>query len=147
MLFTEESQHMGKVVTPIKVTNFVDTVLAERGFIRTEQVRAMSVDDVIVDTGASMLCLPSSIIQSLGLRLAGEIDTRTATGAGTARLFQGLLLEIAGRAGTFDCLELPDGVEPLLGVIPQEQLGLEPDLQNQCLRLLPMTPKDSYISM
>jgi len=56
-------------------------------------------------------------------------------------------LEIEGREGTFDCLELPEGVDPLLGVIPQEQLGLEPDLQNQQLRLLPATPKDSYISL
>ncbi len=139
--------HMGKVVTTIKVANFVDKVLAERGFIPPEQIRALSVDEVIVDTGASMLCLPSNLIQSLGLRYAGEVGTRTATGAGTARIFQGVLLEIEGREGTFDCLELPDGVATLLGVIPQEQLGLEPDLQNQCLRLLPITPKESYISM
>jgi predicted aspartyl protease len=76
-----------------------------------------------MDTGASMLCLPSNMIQSLGLRLAGEVDTRTATGSGKARLFQGILLEVEGREGTFDCLELPNGVDPLLGVIPQEQLG------------------------
>ncbi|MEM1279931.1 MAG: retropepsin-like aspartic protease, partial [Cyanobacteria bacterium P01_H01_bin.152] len=137
----------GKVVTTIKVTNFVDAVLAERGFIRSEQVRALSVDDVIVDTGASMLCLPANLIADLGLRYAGEVGTRTAIGAGTARIFQGVLLEIEGRTGTFDCLELPEGVDPLLGVIPQEQLGLEPDLQSQCLRVLPSTPKDSYISM
>ncbi|MEO0826936.1 MAG: aspartyl protease family protein [Cyanobacteria bacterium J06635_15] len=138
---------MDKVVTSIKVTNFVDKVLAERGFIRPEQIRALSIDDVILDTGATMLCLPSHLIQSLGLRLAGEVDTRTATGTGTARVFQGILLDVEGREGTFDCLELPDDVDPLLGVIPQEQLGLEPDLQNQCLQVLPMTSKDSYISM
>ena len=129
-MLSTEPQHMGKVVTTIKVTNFVDAVLAERGFIQSEQVRALSVDDVIVDTGASMLCLPANLIADLGLRYAGEVGTRTATGAGTARIFQGILLEIEGRTGTFDCLELPEGVDPLLGVIPQEQLGLEPDWQN-----------------
>ncbi|MEO0536839.1 MAG: hypothetical protein AAF215_23630 [Cyanobacteria bacterium P01_A01_bin.123] len=67
---------MGKVVTSIKVTNFVDKVFAERGFIRPEQIRTLSIDDVIVGTGATMLCLPSHLIQSLGLRLAGEVDTR-----------------------------------------------------------------------
>jgi predicted aspartyl protease len=146
-MLSTDPQHRGKVVTRIKVTNFVDTVLAERGFIRSEQVRSISVDDVIVDTGASMLCLPANLIQNLGLRYAGEVGTRTATGSGTARIYQGLLLEVEGRTGTFDCLELPEGVDSLLGVIPQEQLGLEPDLQNQCLRVLPITPKDSYISM
>lgn len=138
---------MGKVVTSIQVANFVDTVMAERGFIRSEQVRTLSVDNVIVDTGASMLCLPSALIQDLGLRYAGEVGTRKATKSSTARIFQGVLLVIEGRQGTFDCLELPDDVDPLLGVIPQEQLGLEPDRQNQCLRLLPTTPKDSYISI
>ena len=146
MLSTEPA-HMGKVVTAIKVANFVDTVMAERCFIRSEQIRASSVNEVIVDMGATMLCLPSTIIQALGLRLAGEVETQTTTGSGKARIFQGVLLEIEGREGTFDCLELPDGVLPLLGVIPQEQLGLEPDLQNQRLRLLPITPKDSYISI
>jgi predicted aspartyl protease len=70
---------MGKVVTTIKVANFVDTVLVERGFIRPEQIRSLRVDDVVVDTGASMLCLPSHIIQSLGLRLAGEVDIQKAS--------------------------------------------------------------------
>ena len=146
-MLSTDPQHMGKVVTAIKVSNFVDTVLAERGFIRAEQVRAISVDNVIVDTGASMLCLPAHLIAELGLRYAGEVGTRTATGSGTARIFQGVLLEIAGRVGTFDCLELPDGVDPLLGVIPQEQLGLEPDRQNQGWRVLPIAPEDSYLSI
>lgn len=146
-MLSTELQHRGKVVTPLKITNFGDKVLAERKLIRPEQVRVLSVDNVILDTGASMLCLPSNIIQSLGLRLAGEVDTRTATGAGTAPIFQGILLKVEGREGTFDCLELPEGVDPLLEVIPQEQLGLEPDLQNQCLHLLPITPKNSYISV
>ncbi len=146
-MLATDLESMGKVVTTLKVANFVDTVLAERGFIRPEQVRCQSVDGVVVDTGASMLCLPANVIQALGLRYAGDVATRTATGSGVARLFQGVLLDIQGREGTFDCLELPEGVDPLLGVIPQEQLGLEPDLQNQQLRLLPATPKDSYISL
>jgi predicted aspartyl protease len=144
MLNTNQNK-MGKVVTTITVINYVDEVLAERGFIQPEEVRSIVLNDVIVDTGATMLCLPASVIQQLGLRYLGEIGTRTAVGDGTARVFQGLKLIVEGREGTFDCVELPDGVEALLGVIPQEQLGLEPDLQNQRLRVLPNTPKDSYI--
>ncbi|MEO1637439.1 MAG: hypothetical protein AAFS04_20440 [Cyanobacteria bacterium J06631_9] len=34
---------------------------------------------------------------------------------------------------------------PLLGVLPMEALGLEPDLHNQQLRLLPMKGDNSYI--
>ncbi len=136
---------MGKVVTSITVTNFVDQVLADRGFIQPEEIRSVILNDVIVDTGATMLCLPSSVISQLGLKLAGEVGTKTALGEGTARVFKGVSLSVEGREATFDCLELPDGVEALLGVIPQEQLGLEPDLQNQRLRILPNTSKDTYI--
>lgn len=92
-----------------------------------------------------MLCLPSRVIEQLGLKFLGSIGTKTVIGEGTARVFKGVTLKVAGREGTFDCVELPDGVEALLGVIPQEQLGLEPDLQNQRLRVLPNTPQDSYI--
>jgi hypothetical protein len=54
--------------------------------------------------------VPSTNPQSMG-----KVVTRTATGSGKARLFQGILLEVEGREGIFDCLELPDGVDPLLG--------------------------------
>jgi hypothetical protein len=50
-----------------------------------------------------------------------------------------------GREGTFECLELPGGSDPLLGVIPLEALGIELDLQNQQLILLPMSPTASYL--
>lgn len=56
-------------------------------------------------------------------------------------------LTLLGRDGTFDCLELPAGTDPLLGVIPLEALGLEPDRRNQRLRLLPEEPGDSYFTV
>jgi hypothetical protein len=50
---------------------------------------------------------------------------------------------LLGRAGTFECLELPGGKTPLIGVIPLEALGIEVDLRNQQLRLLPDTSSDT----
>ncbi|MCC3639040.1 MAG: aspartyl protease, partial [Microcoleus sp. PH2017_37_MFU_D_B] len=48
--------------------------------------------------------------------------------------------------GRFDCLELPEGVAAvLLGVIPMEELGLEPDLKNRRLRVLPMNNQQTYL--
>jgi hypothetical protein len=52
---------------------------------------------------------------------------------------------VEGREGTFNCVELPEGSDPLLGLIPLEDLGLEPDLINQKLRILPMEGKDTYL--
>ncbi len=37
--------------------------------------------------------------------------------------------------------------DPLLGVIPLEMLGLEPDLKNQALRVLPTESVDTYLTI
>ncbi len=54
---------------------------------------------------------------------------------------------VEGREGIFNCVKLPIGSDPLLGLILLEDLGLEPDLQNQRLRLLPMEGKDTYLTV
>jgi hypothetical protein len=51
-------------------------------------------------------------------------------------------LRIEDREAQFDCLELPGGSAPLLGVIPLERLGFEPDLKAQRLRRLPADGDD-----
>ena len=141
------NNRMGKVVVTLTVTNWVDQVLAERGFILTEQIRSITVNNALVDTRATRLCLPTEIIQQLGLKLTATIDAQTATGPQTVNVYEGLKLTVEGREGRYDCVELPAGQTPLLGLIPLEDLGLEPDLQNQRLRHLPVTGKETYITV
>ena len=136
---------MGRVTATIAVTNEVDKILADRGFISTDQVRSITIDNVLVDTGATRLCLPEEIIAQLGLTLVGEIDGHTVIGSRRFRLFKNVSLAIAGREGRYDCVELPAGQEPLIGLIPLEDLGLEPDLKNQRLIVLPAEGNQSYI--
>ena len=69
----------------------------------------------------------------------------TAIGSRQFRLFKDVTIGVAGREGRYDCVELPAGEEPLLGLIPLEDLGLEPDLRNQRLIVLPMEGMQSYI--
>ena len=141
-----QDKQMGQVLTTIAVTNFIDLVMAERGFIPAEEVRSVSIDKVIVDTGATLLSLPASIISQLGLRQVGERDVETSAGITKGRIFAGAQIIVEGREGRFDCLELPEGVSAvLLGVIPMEELGLEPDLKNQRLRVLPMNEEQTYL--
>ena len=138
---------MGKVVVHLTIANRLDQARAEAGDIAAGQVRTLHVDDVLVDTGATTLALPANVIAMLGLALRREVPIMTAAGPGTARLFRDAELTIEGRSGTFDCLELPPGTTPLLGVIPLEALGLEPDLRNQRLRLLPEEPGNTYYTI
>jgi len=72
-----------------------------------------------------------------GLPMLSETVVNTAAGERKARIFKGATLEVSGRVSTFNCLELPEIDQPLLGVLPLERLGLEPDLQNQKLKVLP----------
>lgn len=140
------SKEMGITVT-ITVTNFVDEILATRKFIPAEQVRSLTLNNVLIDTGATRLCLPEEIVTQLGLTLAGDIDVKTAVGVRKVRVFEGVKLSVEGREGTFNCVELPGGADPLLGLIPLEDLGLEPDLKNQRLRVLPAEGKDTYLTV
>ncbi|WP_445175829.1 aspartyl protease, partial [Microcoleus sp.] len=131
-----QAKQMGQVLTTIAVTNFIDLIMAERGFIAAEEVRSVTLDNVVVDTGATLLSLPAPIISQLGLKQVGERDVETSAGIKKGRIFAGAQIIVEGREGRFDCLELPAGVFAiLLGVIPMEELGLEPDLKNRQLRV------------
>ena len=136
---------MGRVTATITVTNEVDKILAERGFIPAEQIRSITLDNVLVDQRVTRLCLPADIIAQLSLTLVGEIQGNTAIGSRQFRLFKDVSLAVAGREGRYDCVEIPAGEEPLIGLIPLEDLGLEPDLKNQRLIVLPAEGMQSYI--
>ncbi|MEG4964268.1 MULTISPECIES: aspartyl protease [unclassified Microcoleus] len=141
-----QPKQMGQVITTITVTNRIDRVMAERGFISAEEVRSVILDNVVVDTGATLLSLPARIISQLGLIQVGERDVETSAGIKKGRIFADAQIIVEGREGRFDCLELPEGVSAvLLGVIPMEELGLEPDLKNRRLRVLPMNNQQTYL--
>jgi len=138
---------MGKVFIKLTITNRADQILAEAGVRSDDQIRSITLENVLVDTGATTLCLPSDAIASLGLKILKEVDVATAMGIGKARIFRDATLSILGREGTFECLELPGGADALLGVIPLEALGLDIDVQNQTLKPLPISPTDTYLTI
>lgn len=140
-------KQMGQVIVTLTITNRIDRVLAERGFIPTEQVRSCTLNDILVDTGATLLCLPAAAIARLGLVLGGEASVETTAGVQKGRIFRDVELCFEDRQGTFDCLELTDVPYALLGVTPMEVLGLEPDLKNRKLRVLPMNSEQTYLSI
>jgi predicted aspartyl protease len=140
-------EQMGKVYTTLTVTNRADQILAEAGVISDDAIRSIQLDNVLVDTGATTLYLTPEAIARLGLKLLKEVDVATAQGIGRARIFRDATLSLCGREGTFECLELPGGRDNLLGVIPLEALGLEPDLRNQRLKVLPSESIDTYLTI
>jgi clan AA aspartic protease len=146
-MYVKGEQAMGKVIVSIKVANRKDELLAEEGFIEADQVRSMVVDNVLVDTGATTLCLPANIVAKLGLKVQKEVDVMTAMGIGKARIYRDVGVSICDREGTFECLELSEGQNAILGVIPLEALGIEIDLKNQTLKVLPTESSDTYLTI
>lgn len=128
---------MGFVYASITIRNRLDEGDAKAGRIAPEQVRTLQLDRVLVDTGASTLALPAPMIAALGLELIEEVIVDTASGSYPSRIYRDASLTVGGRVGDFRCLELPADAQPLLGVLPMEELGIEPDVIAHELRFLP----------
>jgi len=78
--------------------------------------------------------LRTSVIQQLGLRLIGEIKSRTMSARSEVRrVFSLVSLEIQGRTGRFDVIEVPDSLPNIIGQIPLEDLDWVVDCRNQKL--------------
>jgi predicted aspartyl protease len=129
----------------LTITNRADQVLAERGMMRPEEVRTVTLDNVLVDTGATLLGLPADVIARLGLAYRQYVTAQMAAGSRRTRRFRDAEITLLGRCGTFDCVELPGGASALLGAIPLETLGIEPDVRNGTLHLLAEGPDESHI--
>jgi len=123
---------MGRITLKIKVENLEDILRAERGQLAPEQVRSVQVD-ALVDTGATLLCLPAKAIAGLGLSLLGTRKVTTANGTVETRLFQGARLTIFNRTCTVDVMELQNGVPALIGYVPLEVLDLILDPKRQAV--------------
>ena len=77
----------------------------------------------LVDTGATRLYLKRSLIKALGLRKAGQVESRTTHGLRRRTVFNSVRLEVMSRDGLFEVVEVDDDVPNLLGQIPLEYLG------------------------
>jgi len=140
------TRQVGKVVTTVRVTNRGDEVRASDGAIPRADIRTLVLPDVLVDTGAKTLCLPSDLVAELGLPLMKTVEAVTASGVERMSLHRDALLAVEGREATVECLALPAGSPPLLGVISIEAMGLEPDLKGKRLRLLPETGRETHFT-
>jgi clan AA aspartic protease len=119
---------MGKVVERLKLTSLFDASTS------TEI-------DAVIDTGATMLVLPKSLVIKLGLRKIGEVTVKYADNRKRKKpIYAGLLLELKGRKGSFDVLAEENGTQPLVGQIVLEQLDLIVDPRKKRLVPNPQSP-------
>lgn len=138
---------MGQVFLEIEVTNSGDLDRAIEGRIAAPDVRRLTVEDALMDTGATHLCLPASLLAELGLPVARTVVVETATGHSERRIFRNAIVRYEDREAQVEVIELPDGIRPLVGVLPMEALGIEPDVIRHAVRKLPMDANRSYITV
>ena len=122
---------MGKVVVQIKLTNQGDLVAVQRKLSKAKPRTVAA--EALVDTGATRLYLQSSLIKALGLRKESEVQSKTTNGVRRRAVFESVRLELMGRNGAFQVVEVDDDVPNLLGQIPLEYLDFVVDSKNRKL--------------
>ena len=96
--------------TRIELVNRKDMNLAEAGVIPSGEIRHFTVDDAIVDTGATRLSLPKPLIEQLGLTPIGRTRARTTNGVVDRLIYSEVRFTVLERAGTLEITELPANV-------------------------------------
>lgn len=119
---------MGRVTTEATLESLRDLWDADRGLLETSQLRRVVVPDALVDTDATMLPLPTKLIQQLYSR-----RVMSSAGPVEAAVYEAVRLTIQGRFCTMDVLEVPDGVPVLIGQLPLEHLDFVVDPQSRKL--------------
>ena len=122
---------MGKVIVTLQLTNFSDLIL-QRAKARKAKPRHVRVE-ALVDTGATRLYLKPSVIEKLGLERTRKILSRTTNGSVERHKDSEVSLELLGRSGTFQVVEIPEDVPNLVGQVPLEVLDLLVDPKGQKL--------------
>ena len=123
---------MGRVLVRVKLSNHADLALKRAKVLKGEVRTVMA--DALVDTGATRLYLKTSIIRRLGLHRMGAVRSQTTNGIRRSAVYDSVHLELMGRSGNFDVVEVDESVPNLLGQIPLEYLDFVVDSRTRKLR-------------
>ena len=110
--------------TKIELENLYDLAAVELGVMKPEDVRRLTVTNALVDTGATGLCLPTLLIEQLGLTPIETRRARTATGIVDRLLYSAVQFTILERASIMQITDLPEGSPVLVGHMVLEHLDL-----------------------
>jgi clan AA aspartic protease len=124
---------MGKVVVAAQIENLEDLFKADQGALPPDQVRRVEVTDALIDTGATGLLLPKSIIRRLGLQPLRTRQARTIAGQVPLPVYRAVRLTIQGRDCISDVAEVGDDFSPVIGQVPLELMDWVVDPKRQRL--------------
>ena len=123
---------VGKIIQRAHLENSADLVAARAGRLTREGVRSEMVE-LLVDTGAAMLCLTPKVIEKLGLHKTHERDVITGNGVAKRAVYEPVRIRIRDREADLNVMEVPAGTPLLLGYLPLEALDLYPNPKKRIL--------------
>lgn len=131
---------MGLVYADIELISGDDLALYRRGFLPEDQIKHMRVS-VLVDSGAYMLSINDRIKEQLDLPVLDKQTVRLADDTEMKVEVVGPVeIRFENRRATVDAYVIPGNAEPLLGVIPLEDLDVVVDPKQQRLIVNPESP-------
>lgn len=139
---------MGRVTCEARVENAIDAVQAQQGKIAPSEVRAVTITDALVDTGATTLGLPAAMLRQLGLdKPVSSKRSRNTTGEYEVKMYGPVRLWILGRDIALDAMEVADGCPVLIGQIPLEHMQLVVDMANHRIAKSPANGGEWILDM
>lgn len=138
---------MGLVYADIELTNTVDLENARRNIIGEDEVRSLHLN-MLVDSGAYMMAINETIQSQLELPF---IEKRKVQ-MGDSRVVEydvvgPVNVKFANRKATCSAFVLPGDSEPLLGVIPMEEMDVLIHPLRQELIVNPEHPNYAVLKM
>lgn len=113
---------VGEVRVPVRVANPFD------------QSRFWEAD-FLVDTGSTVSTVPVDVLNAIGVDASEIVRVHMADGSSALRRVGLLRYTVVGISRTAEVVYGPEGVEPLLGALQLQSMGLLVDLAGE--RLLP----------
>ena len=118
-----------KHTAKIELANNDELVAAKLGVLAPEDVRRITVEDALVDTGATRLGLPPFLIEQLGLTPFRSERVRTVNGLTDLWIYSPVQFTILEREGITTVMGVPEGTPVLIGHILLEDLDLCLDIK------------------
>ena len=115
--------------TIIELANLTDLILVEAGLIKSDEVRRVTIEDALVDTGATRLSLPTPLIEHLGLTPVGSAKAVTSNGIVDRTIYSEVRFTVLNRKGTLEVTDLPENAPVLVGHTVLELLDLCLDIR------------------
>lgn len=128
-----QNELLGKVLVAARIENLVDVENREQGRLPPDHVRSVTVEDALVDTGATTLLLPKRLIEQLGLRHFRTRESRGIGGPVQMPMYSAVWLTIEGRECALDVGQIDDAFPVLIGQVPLELLDFVVDCKAQRL--------------